>query len=173
MNPQDSVAISARSGRRLSSRVARGLSLMAAIVAASALLSAQIDSTEITRENPPAQQLVSTNQLLTPKKAQKATERAREALLGGRYEEAQKQVRRALEICPNCATALTLQGIMDIQERHYADAAHTFQQALDADPTQGVAYLGLGTTYNSLARFKDAQVPLARAAAILPPTWSV
>jgi len=77
-------------------------------------------------------------------KAQKATERARDALLRGRYEEAQKQVTRALEICPNCAIALTLQGIMKIEGKNYAEAAQTFRQAINADPTLGVAYLGLG-----------------------------
>ena len=104
------------------------------------------------RGSPPAsQQFVSTNQLLTPEKAQKATERARDALLRGRYEEAQKQVTRALEICPNCAIALTLQGIMKIEGKNYAEAAQTFRQAINADPTLGVAYLGLGQAYNSLA----------------------
>ena len=145
---------------------------MAAMVASCALrASAQIDSTEFMRVSPSTQPSVSANQLLTPEKAQKATERAREALLRGRYEEAQKQVTRALEICPNCAIALTLQGIMKIEGKNYAEAAQTFQQAINADPTLGAAYLGLGQAYNSLGRFKEALAPLARLDAILPGAW--
>ena len=105
-------------------------------------------------------------------KAQKATERARDALLRGRYEEAQKQVTRALEICPNCAIALTLQGIMKIEGKNYAEAAQTFRQAINADPTLGVAYLGLGQAYKFAGRFKEALAPLARLDAILPAAWA-
>jgi tetratricopeptide (TPR) repeat protein len=142
---------------------------MAAMVASCALpASAQIHSTEVMQGSPYTQPSVSANQLLTPEKAQKATERAREALLRGRYEEAQKQVTRALEICPNCAIALTIQGIMKIEGKNYAEAAQTFQQAINADPTLGIAYLGLGQAYNSLGRFKEALAPLARLDAILP-----
>jgi tetratricopeptide (TPR) repeat protein len=172
MNVKVSPAVSDRRGRRRILAVATGWYLMAAMVASCALCaSAQIDSIEFMRGSPPeSQQFVSTNQLLTPKKAQKATEHAREALLRGRYQEAQKQVTRALEICPNCAIALTLQGIMKMDE-NYAEAAHTFQQAINADPTLGAAYIGLGHTYNMLGRFKEALVPLARGDEILPAAW--
>src|SRR5258707_1292417 len=174
MNAKASPPISESRGRRWSLAVARGWYLMAAMVASCALCaSAQIDSTEFMRGSPPAsQRFVSTNQLLTPKKAQKATEHAREALLRGRYEEAQKQITGALEVCPNCAIALTLQGIMKIHGKNYAEAAQTFQQAINADPALGAAYLGLGQTYNILGRFKEALVPLARVNAILPATWA-
>jgi tetratricopeptide (TPR) repeat protein len=173
MNVKVSPAVSDRRGRRRILAVATGWYLMAAMVASCALCaSAQIDSIEFMRGSPPeSQQFVSTNQLLTPKKAQKATEHAREALLRGRYEEAQKQITGALEVCPNCAIALTLQGIMKIHGKHYAEAAQTFQQAINADPALGAAYLGLGQTYNILGRFKEALVPLARVDAILPAAW--
>ena len=91
---------------------------MAAMVASSAFrASAQSHPIELMTGSSFTQPSVSAKQLLTPEKAQKATDRAREALLHGRYEEAQKQVTRALEICPNCAIALTLQGIMKLGER--------------------------------------------------------
>jgi tetratricopeptide (TPR) repeat protein len=172
MNAKPSPAAWDRRGRKRSLAVARGWLLMAAMVASYALrASAQIHWTEFRRGSASTQPSVSTNQLLTPERAQKATERAREALLRGRYEEAQKQVTRALEICPNCAIALTLQGIMKIEGKNYAEAAQTFQQAINADPTLGAAYLGLGQAYNSLGRFKEALAPLARLDAILPGTW--
>ena len=42
---------------------------------------------------------------------------------------------------------------------------------MNADPTLGIAYLGLGQAYNSLGRFKEALAPLARLDAILPGEW--
>ena len=146
---------------------------MAAMVASSAFrASAQSHPIELMPGSPFTQPSVSAKQLLTPEKAQKATDRAREALLHGRYEEAQKQVTRALEICPNCAIALTLQGIMKLGGKDYAEAAQTFQQAIDADPQLGAAYLGLGQAYNSMGRFKEALAPLARLDTLLPGTWA-
>ena len=51
---------------------------------------------------------------------------------------------------------------MKIEGKNYVEAAQTFQQAINADPTLGAAYLGLGEAYNSLGRFKEALAPLAR-----------
>ncbi len=73
---------------------------------------AQADITVLKDTNPPAQHLVSVNRLLTPEKALNATERAKVAILRGRYEEGQNQLRRALDIFPDCAIALVLQGII-------------------------------------------------------------
>lgn len=118
-----------------------------------------------------AQQLVSKNQLLTPEKALKATDRAREDLLRGRQESARKEIQRALGIYPHCAIALALQGIVSFQDKDYAEASHAFQRSIDEDPTLGTAYLGLGMVFTTQGRFREALIPLDRAAAFLPGSW--
>jgi tetratricopeptide (TPR) repeat protein len=121
----------------------------------------------------PAQSVVSTNQLLTPQKARKAIELAHEDLLRGRFDEADKQAKRALNISPHCANALSVEGILRMRDGNFQESVVWFQKAIIADPTLGVAYLGMGQALNRQSRFKEALVPLDRAAIFLPDTWNV
>jgi tetratricopeptide (TPR) repeat protein len=156
----------------LDSRVKRVCHLFGAALWVFAVQSAysQIDLTPF-QQNSPAQQVVSRNQLLTPEKAQKALDRAHEHFLHGRYDSAQKDIQRALDICPHCALAHTFQGLLDLQGRNYLEAARSFQRAIDQDPASGSAYLGIAMVYNAQGRFKDALVPLDRAEPYLPEAW--
>ena len=98
-------------------------------------------------------------------------ERAREQFLHARYESAQREIQRALDICPDCAWAHTFQGALYLQGRNYLEAARSFQRAIDQDPTLGAAYLGIGMVCNAQGRFKDALAPLDRAAPYLSSSW--
>lgn len=118
-----------------------------------------------------AQPTVSVNELRVPSKAREAANRGRQALVDGRFEEARKQLDRALAVDPTYGLALALHGILLLRQNKQEQAAADFQQAIDADPDLGVAYAGLGTTYNSLGRFKDALVPLGQSVEILPTAW--
>jgi len=69
--------------------------------------------------------------------------------------------------------ALNIQGAVILSRANYADAGRDFQQAIDADPALGQAYLRLGMVYTSQGRFKEALAPLDRAAAFLPGSWPV
>jgi tetratricopeptide (TPR) repeat protein len=131
----------------------------------------QAASNQIVGQSVPGQQLVSKNQLLTPPKALKATDRAREDLLHGKEESARKEIQRALDIAPHCALALSLQGIVSYEEKDYAEAAHAFQRSLEEDPTLGAPYLGLGSVFLIQGRFREALIPLDRAGALLPASW--
>jgi tetratricopeptide (TPR) repeat protein len=131
----------------------------------------QIDSTSLLNQAPPSQALVSKNKLLTPERVQKALVHARESFLRGRYESAQRDVQRALEICPHCAWAHTIQGALQLQSGNYPEAAAAFQRAIDLDPAAGSAYLGIGVVCNIEGRFKDALIPLDRAVQYLPGSW--
>jgi tetratricopeptide (TPR) repeat protein len=134
---------------------------------------AQVDSGHLAVQRAPAQPLISVNQLITPEKAQRATEQAREAYLLGHFEQAEKLAKRALDISPNCASALTVEGLLKMQEGKDQKAVQFFQAATHADPALGVAYLAMGEVYNSQGRFKEALVTLDRAAIFLPGIWSV
>ncbi len=151
-----------------------GLYLIFSILTSSSQsASAQADMTGLKDASPPAQHFISVNQLITPEKARKATEQATAAILRGRYEEAQNHLKRALDIFPDCAIALALQGVIKADSGNFPEAAHSFQQAIDADPSLGAAYLGLGQSYNRQGRYREAQVPLDRANAFLPSEWLV
>jgi hypothetical protein len=73
------------------SPIAKCSRLVAAMLAFSAgIASAQVDSTKFLNKLP-SQNNLSVNQLLTPNKAQRATEKAREDLIHERFESAQKE----------------------------------------------------------------------------------
>ena len=134
---------------------------------------AQASLTQIVAAKLPKQYLVSTNQLLTPEKALRATARAHDDLQHGRLAAAQREIARALDIAPHCAVALDVQGGIYVQNGDYQRSADSFQQAIDADPTLGSAYLGMAESLMAQNRYKDAQIPLDRAEALLPSAWLV
>ena len=161
-------------GSRQSTLIATGTPLITALMVLSvALASAQNGSAQLAESNLPAQSHVSVNQLLTPERAQKATEKAREALAHGRYESALREAEHAIDIYPRCAIALSILGAVNLSRTTYAEAGRDFQRAIDADPALGTAYLGLGMAFTSQGRFKEALIPLGRAAAFLPNSWTV
>lgn len=152
-------------------------SLIAAVVVAIAALATEMfpqsgSSPFVTRDLS-VQSTISANQLLTPKKALQAVESARNHLLAGHVDQAQKEVARALEISPHCALALTLRGLIQIEERQFGDAGVDFQDALEADPALGAAYLGLAMSLIGQRRLRNALVPLDRATSLLPGSWLV
>jgi tetratricopeptide (TPR) repeat protein len=109
---------------------------------------------------------VSVNQLLTPNKAQRATEKAREDLIHGRFESAQREAELALDIFPRCAIALDIQGVANLRRANYADAAREFQRAIDADPALGAAWVLPTLTRGALKRLSFrwiAQLRFCRA----------
>ena len=60
---------------------------------------------------------------------------------------------------------------LNLQTGDYPDAAAGFRQALDSDPQNVDAYLGLGRAYNSLGRSLDAEHQFRRAIQISPQCW--
>ncbi len=132
---------------------------------------AQKDSLLPINRNPQGQQFVSTNQLMAPRKAQQATERARQDILRGRLESAREELARALEVAPHYAVALTMLGAVNLQTDNIEGAATAFQQAVNEDPTLGAAYLGSGMVLMAQDKFKEALAPLNRATGLLPGSW--
>lgn len=114
---------------------------------------------------------VSANQLLTPPKALQSVERARNDLISGRIEEAQKEIAHALDISPRCALALNLLGTIYLENRDLEGAAENFHQAIAEDPTLGAAYLGLAISLIGRKHFEEALAPLDRATSLLPGAW--
>jgi tetratricopeptide (TPR) repeat protein len=117
------------------------------------------------------QQTVSVNQLRAPGKARKALDRARQALIHGRLEQAAAQIDRALKVYPNFALAFVTRGSLRIRQNRLEEASIDFQQAIRNDPNLGAGYLGLGATYNLQGRYNEALVPLDQSLQRLPNVW--
>jgi len=113
------------------------------------------------------------NQLLTPSKALRAARDARNDLIAGRIDRAQKEVTRALDLSPGCALALNIQGAIRLEKRQFEEAGEDFRWATKADPALGSAYLGLAMSLVARHLLKDALEPLDHATSLLPGSWLV
>ena len=168
-------AVLRRSGPRFRSWLAVAVGLFGTTVAACSVNSvfAQSDPNQLADRYSLQQRTISKNQMLTPEKALRATDRARKELIDGHLDLAQKQISQALDIAPHCGVALSIQGLIDAQMDHLDEAAISFQEAINNDPTLGSAYLGLGMVLIGQGHFRNSLVPLDRATALLPSAWIV
>lgn len=114
---------------------------------------------------------VSVAQMQVPDKARKELHKAEESLHKRKTDDARQHVKKALEIAPQYAAALTLNGILDLGENQFDQARATCEQAIRFDPNYGMGYVVLGASYNSLARFDAAVRSLERGLALLPQSW--
>jgi Tfp pilus assembly protein PilF len=116
-------------------------------------------------------QTVSVQQMKVPSKARSALKRAKEALAKQRFDEAWKEVGKALSLDPTYAEALVFRGILKLEKHDAAGARADMEEAVKDDPGYPMGYLALGATYNSLSRFDDALRVLDRGVALAPNSW--
>jgi tetratricopeptide (TPR) repeat protein len=114
---------------------------------------------------------VSVAQMKVPGKARNAFEKAREAFANNKFDEAEKQVGKALGIYPHFAEAITLQGLLFLQKNDLAQSQREFESAIQWDPNYSMAYLALGTVMNSHGHYDDATRTLERSISISPDLW--
>jgi predicted Zn-dependent protease len=114
---------------------------------------------------------VSVSQLQVPEKARVALEKAREAAAKGKSEEAQKQLAKALEICPRYADALTFRGLLKMDANDLPGATADLQEAINDDGSYGLAYIVMGAVFNVETKFDDAIRVLERGQSLSPNSW--
>ncbi len=114
---------------------------------------------------------VSVTQMQVPEKARKEYKKAVTAMDERKLDEAHKYAAKALEIEPNFAEALTLTGILDLQQGQAESARVELEKAVHVDGNYGMAYVALGSAYNALRRFGDAIRVLGRGIDLLPDAW--
>jgi len=114
---------------------------------------------------------VSVAELKVPDKARTAYEKAEAAFDQHKIGEAQRKIDKALQIFPRYTQALTLRGIIDLTQYQPAKAREPLEQAVQYDPSDGIALIALGATYNALARFDDALRILDRGLTLAPSNW--
>lgn len=114
---------------------------------------------------------ISVAQYKVPKKAREEYRKARDAAEKGKDEEAGKHLAKALEIYPNYADALTLQGVLELNH-HNADAAIVdLDKAIKADSNFAMAYMVMGSALNMQGKFDEALRALQRGEALAPDYW--
>ncbi len=119
----------------------------------------------------PGQDIITPHQMLAPITAQMATDNAVDALVVGDRDEAMRQVSNALDIFPHYAVALTLRGLIEMNEGRFDVGAADFEEAIRVDPAYAAPRLMLAAYYNDLGRFDDALVLLDRATRLLSSAW--
>jgi tetratricopeptide (TPR) repeat protein len=114
---------------------------------------------------------VSISQLKVPEKARKLFAKAEEAFRKQNLSQAREQLEKALQAFPNYAQALTLRGILSLQDNRLDAACADLEQAVKDDYSYGMGYVALGATYNLMNRFDDSVRVLDRAVALSPSSW--
>jgi len=116
---------------------------------------------------------VSVAQLKIPGKARHRLEKAQHLADKNKLDQARTEVDKALKIAPQYAAALTLRGILAMQQGNAAEALTDLQAAVRNDPNYAMGQIVLGSAYNMLGRFDDAIRQLSRAETIAPAAWQL
>src|SRR6185369_1418797 len=116
-------------------------------------------------------QSISVTQFRVPDKARKLYEKGNEALSKNKLADAKKYAEKALEIHPKFAEALTLRGILEINDGATDQGLADFDSAIKADPNFALAYTTMGAALNQTQKYDDATRVLLRAVALQPTAW--
>ena len=114
---------------------------------------------------------ISVAQYRVPAKAREAYRKAHSAVEKGKMDDASKHLAKALEICPNYAEALTLRGVLELNQQDSQAAVADLDNALKADANYAMAYMVLGSALNMQSKFDDAIRALQRGESLAPTYW--
>ena len=114
---------------------------------------------------------VSVAQYRVPAKAREVFHKAERALDKKKYDEAEKQVEKALQIFPAYADALTLRALLRMDQGRMTEALDDLQNAIHDDPSFSLAYIVMGAAFNQTSKFDDAIRTLQRGISLNPASW--
>lgn len=114
---------------------------------------------------------VSVAQFKVPEKARKIYQKGDEALQKNKLDEAKKYAQKALDIYPQFAEALTLRGILEINDNAVDAGISDFDAAIKADPSYALAYTTMGAALNRTEKYDEASRSLTRAITLQPTAW--
>ena len=114
---------------------------------------------------------VSVAEMEVPKKARQHYEKAAEDVKKSKLDEAAKELDAALAVDPHYAEALTLRGVLKMDQKHMEEALSSFQEAISSDPNYALAYVATGSAYNALGQYDNAARALERAQDLNPRSW--
>jgi tetratricopeptide (TPR) repeat protein len=114
---------------------------------------------------------VTVNDYKVPDKARKALYKAQQAMQEHKFQNADRYVNEALTIYPDYSQALTLRGLLSL-ENHNPDAARVdLEKAVQLDAGHAISYFLLAAVYNETGRFDDALRTLGEGVRIAPNAW--
>jgi tetratricopeptide (TPR) repeat protein len=114
---------------------------------------------------------ISASQLSVPDKARREYAKAEEVYGKNKLAEAGEHLERALAKAPQFAAALTLRGILEMNQGKLQEALSDLQQAVSADPGYARAYIAQGAALNLVEKFDDAIRSLQQGARLAPDSW--
>jgi predicted Zn-dependent protease len=114
---------------------------------------------------------ISVAQYRIPGKARDEYRKAQELLEKGKTDDANKHLAKALELCPNYADALTLRGVVKLNERDPVAAMTDLDKAIHSDPNYAMAYVVMGSALNLESKFDEALRSLQRGESLAPNYW--
>ena len=114
---------------------------------------------------------ISIAQYRVPAKAREAYRKAHEAVEKGKMDDAHKHLTNALELYPNYAEALTLRGVLALNQQDSQAAIADLDKAIQADGNYAMAYLVMGSALNMQSKFDEAIRSLQRGQTLAPNYW--
>jgi tetratricopeptide (TPR) repeat protein len=114
---------------------------------------------------------ISIAQYRVPAKAREAYRKAHEAVEKGKMDDAGKHLTKALELCPDYADALTLRGVLELNQKDSQAAIADLDKAIKADGNYAMAYLVMGSALNMQSKFDEAIRSLQRGESLAPNYW--
>lgn len=114
---------------------------------------------------------ISIAQYRVPAKAREAYRKAHEAVEKGKMDDAHKHLTKALELCPDYADALTLRGVLELNQRDSQAAIVDLDKAIQADGSYAMAYMVMGSALNMQSKFDEAIRSLQRGQSLAPNYW--
>jgi Flp pilus assembly protein TadD len=116
---------------------------------------------------------ISVEQLSVPEKARETLRKAYEAWERNDTAQSRTLAIRALQLHPYYGPALSLLGILELNDGHPADAIIGLQQAVQYDPDSPRTYLALASACNELHNNTEALHALSIMAKFLPDSWQL
>src|SRR6266853_3241535 len=114
---------------------------------------------------------ISIAQYRVPAKAREAYRKAHEEVEKGKMDDAHKHLTKALELFPNYAEALTLSGVLELNQKDSQAAIADPDKAIKADGNYAMAYMVMGSAFNMQSKFDEAIRSLQRGQSLAPNYW--
>jgi len=114
---------------------------------------------------------ISEHRLRAPIKAEQLAEKAGISIARNDLQSAKTYLYSSLKEYPDYSVALTLRGLIRINEHNDSAGFSDLTEAIAVDPSYGLPYLILGSAYNDRDRYRVALEYLEKGVQLLPRTW--
>jgi tetratricopeptide (TPR) repeat protein len=118
-------------------------------------------------------QTVSIQQLSVPERVRETIYRAYDAWMHNDLHQSRVLAMRTLEMKPYYGPAMSLLGILELQEGHPEEAITGLLEALHYNPDSVRSYIALASAYNQVRKNRDALDALAIARNLSPDSWQL